>query len=207
MQIGRLAVRTVIGGLFVGHGTQKLLGAFGGPGLDGTARMMDSLGLHPPKVNALAVGVSETAGGALFAAGAATPLAAAALTGTMLTAIRTVHLKNGPWVTKGGYEYNLVLIAAVLGIVDGGPGGLSVDRALGWQDTGLGWTLAAGLLGAVASEAVLRIGRRNAARTRVTGGSDYPADRPPSAAPEGQPASALAAAEGTDPATASAGQP
>src|SRR3954452_17714192 len=110
MQIGRLIVRLVIGGLFIGHGTQKLLGWFGGPGPAGTEQMMAGLKLHPPRRNALAAGATETAGGALLAAGLATPLAAASLIGVMLTAIRTVHLKNGPWAANGGYEYNLVLI-------------------------------------------------------------------------------------------------
>ena len=32
----------------------------------------------------------------------------------MLTAIKTVHCKNGPWLSNGGYEYNVVLIAAAL---------------------------------------------------------------------------------------------
>ena len=31
MNLGRLAARTVIGTLFIGHGTQKLFGWFGGP--------------------------------------------------------------------------------------------------------------------------------------------------------------------------------
>jgi putative oxidoreductase len=176
VDVGRLALRTVIGGLFVGHGTQKLLGAFDGPGLAGTAKMMDSLELRPPRAHAVTVGVCETAGGALLAAGLATPVAAATLTGTMITAIRTVHLKNGPWVSKGGYEYNLVMIAAILGLVDGGPGDFSVDRLLGWQDTGLRWALGAGLLGALASEAVLRLGRQAARRTRSAEAS-YPAEQ------------------------------
>ena len=38
--------------------------------------------------------------------GLATPLSAATLTSVMLTAINRVHLKNGPWATNGGYEYN-----------------------------------------------------------------------------------------------------
>lgn len=38
MTIGRLAVRTVLGGLFIGHSTQKLFGWFGGPGPTGTSR-------------------------------------------------------------------------------------------------------------------------------------------------------------------------
>lgn len=78
----------------------------------------------------------------------------------MLTAIRKVHAPNGPWITKGGYEYNLVLIAALLGLVDGGPGDLSVDRALGVHDTGPAWALAALGLGAAASAATVELGHR-----------------------------------------------
>jgi putative oxidoreductase len=52
------------------------------------------------------------------------------LTGVMTTAIRKVHLKNGPWASKGGYEYNAVLIAAMAAIADTGPGRPSVDAAL-----------------------------------------------------------------------------
>jgi hypothetical protein len=48
-------------------------------------------------------------------------LAASVLTATMLTAIETVHAKNGPWLNRGGYEYNVVLIAAVLLLVEAGP--------------------------------------------------------------------------------------
>ena len=59
----------------------------------------------------------------------------------MTTAIRTVHLKNGFWSTGGGYEYNLTIIAALLLIVDGGPGPLSVDGALGIEETGAGVAL------------------------------------------------------------------
>jgi hypothetical protein len=36
MNIGRVLARLTIGGLFIGHGTQKLFGWFGGPGIDGT---------------------------------------------------------------------------------------------------------------------------------------------------------------------------
>jgi len=38
MKIGALLLRLVVGGLFVGHGTQKLFGWFGGHGLDATAQ-------------------------------------------------------------------------------------------------------------------------------------------------------------------------
>jgi putative oxidoreductase len=143
MKLGRLAVRSVVGALFVGHGTQKLFGWFGGGGLDGTGQAFESLGLKPGRRHALAAGIAETGGGSLLALGLLTPLAASALIGTMATAIRQVHFKNGPWATEGGYEYNIVLVATLLALVDGGPGELSFDRVLRLHDTGVGWALAA----------------------------------------------------------------
>jgi putative oxidoreductase len=147
MKIGRLLLRLTVGILFFGHGTQKLFGWFGGHGLDGTTKMFDKLGMRPGRRNAIAAGVAEAGGGAALALGFATPLAASGLIATMLTAVHRVHFKNGPWVTSGGYEYNLVLIAAVLALTDVGPGPLSVDAALGRELSGAGWTLAALALG------------------------------------------------------------
>ena len=164
MKIGRLLVRLVVGGLFIGHGTQKLFGWFGGPGPDGTEQMMYKIDMHPARRQAFAAGLTETAGGALLTAGLATPLTEASLIGVMLTAIRKVHAENGVWITRGGYEYNLVLIAALLGLVDGGPGDLSADRALGIHDTGPAWALAALAAGAAASALVIELGRTPVAR-------------------------------------------
>jgi len=149
MKIGRLLLRLSVGGFFVGHGTQKLFGWFGGHGLDATAAGFEKMGLRPGRRNAIAAGAAEAGGGALLAAGLATPLAASALTATMLTAIKTVHGKNGPWLSNGGYEYNVVLIAAALILVEAGPGGLSLDAALGRERSGSGWALAALLAGGV----------------------------------------------------------
>ncbi|HEY4997057.1 MAG TPA: DoxX family protein, partial [Solirubrobacteraceae bacterium] len=142
MKTGRLLARAVIGGLFIGHGTQKWFGWFDGPGLEGATKMMDSIGLRPGRRNALAASATETLGGAMLVTGALTPLAAAALIATMITAIRTVHLEKGLWASNGGYEFNLVLIAGLLALLDGGPGELSIDAKLGIQETGSYWTLA-----------------------------------------------------------------
>ena len=138
MKIGRLLLRLTVGGFFFGHGTQKLFGWFGGHGLEPTAQMFEGLGMRPGRRNALAAGAAEAGGGAALALGLATPLAAGSLTSVMLTAIHRVHLKNGPWVTNGGYEYNAVLIAAVLALAEVGPGELSLDHALGRERSGSG---------------------------------------------------------------------
>ena len=144
MTIGRLLLRVTVGSLFVGHGMQKLLGWFGGPGLDGTAESFEKLGMKPGRPHALAAGIAETGGGALLAVGYATPLAAATLTATMLTAIERVHAKNGPWAANQGYEYNLVLIGAVLALAETGPG----TPALGKRRFGPLWALTALTIGA-----------------------------------------------------------
>jgi putative oxidoreductase len=157
MKIGRLILRAVIGGYFFGHGTQKLFGWFGGHGPEGTGQFFENLGLRPGKQHAIAAGAAEAGGGSLLILGAATPLAASVLTATMLTAINRVHRKNGPWVSDQGYEYNLVLIAAVLALAETGPGSPSIDDARGSTMHGPGWSLVAlalGLLGAAGAHAI-----------------------------------------------------
>lgn len=179
MNIGRLVARTVIGALFVGHGTQKLMGWFGGPGLEGTAGMMKSLEMNPPRRNAIAAGVAETGGGALLFLGLATPLASSALIGTMITAIRKVHWSSGPWVSAGGYEYNLVLIAALLGLAEDRPGDVSLDRALGLEFTGFRWALGALALGAAASSATVWLGKKTPAPVEEPAPSTGVPEEPP----------------------------
>jgi putative oxidoreductase len=155
MGIFRLLARVTIGLLFFGHGAQKLFGWFGGGGLEGTGQAFESLGLRPGRRHALTAGTAEAGGGLLFAFGAVTPLAAAALTSVMVTAIKTVHWEKGLWVAAGGYEYNLVLLAAVFGLTENGPGPWSVDGALGRPRWGTAWALAALAAGAAGSAAVL----------------------------------------------------
>ncbi|MEU2351214.1 DoxX family protein [Modestobacter sp. NPDC049651] len=165
MSVGRLAARLLIGGLFIGHGTQKLFGWFGGPGRAGTEGMMESLQMRPAKVHAVLAGTTETAGGALLAAGLATPLASAALTGVMTTAIQKVHRPNGPWVANGGWEYNAVLIGAVTALTETGPGDLSLDRALGIERSGPAWALGALATGIGTALLTIELGRRGAPAT------------------------------------------
>jgi len=136
MKFGLTLLRAVIGFLFVGHGTQKLFGWFGGHGPEATGQFFESLGLRPGRRHATAAGAAEAGGGALIALGFLTPAAAATIIGTMFTAIRTVHLKNGPWVTEGGYEYNLTIIAIMVALADVGPGDVSLDRAFGTEISG-----------------------------------------------------------------------
>ncbi len=136
MKLGITVLRTVVGALFFGHGTQKLFGWFGGRGPEGTGKAFENLGLKPGVKQARAAGAAEAGGGALLALGLFTPAAAAVIIGVMSTAIRIVHFKNGPWATDSGYEYPLALIATMVALADIGPGELSLDHALGTEVKG-----------------------------------------------------------------------
>src|SRR6476619_5908978 len=107
MDLALFVLRLVVGGFFAAHGAQKLFGSFGGHGPDGTGQFFESLGMKPGRQNAMAAGVAEFGGGILLVFGLFTPIAAAAITAVMIVAILTVHGKKGPWVTEGGFEYNV----------------------------------------------------------------------------------------------------
>jgi putative oxidoreductase len=121
--LGLLMIRLVIGLTFVGHGAQKLFGWFGGPGLSGFGEWLGTIGIkNGGKTWALLAGLFELIGGLLFAEGLLTWFGAILITIVMIDAIATVHGKNGYWLTNGGFEYNLVLIAVVIGVALIGPG-------------------------------------------------------------------------------------
>jgi putative oxidoreductase len=141
---------------------QKLAGWFGGSGIEGTEKMMDKLDLQPSRSNAVASGATEAVCGGMLVAGLATPIAAAGLVATMVTAVRTVHWRNGVWNSNRGWEYNAVLIASLFALVEAGPGAVSMDAARGRVRSGFGWAFGALAAGAAASTAVVELGRRNA---------------------------------------------
>ncbi len=137
MSVGLLLLRVVVGALFVGHGTQKLFGWFGGHGLDGTGGWLESLGYRPGRRWAAIAGLTEAVGGLLLALGFLTPLAAAAIVGVMLNATLAVHLRNGVWNANGGYELPLTFATAATAIAFTGPGAYSFDALIGFAPDGI----------------------------------------------------------------------
>jgi putative oxidoreductase len=127
---GLLIIRLVIGVLFMAHGAQKLFGWFGGYGIKGTGGWLESIGIKPGVTMAIFAGLTELLGGILFTLGLLTPLAGIMIAGTMVMAIVKVHGPNGLWATSNGYEYNLTLIAVVIGIALIGPGQYALDALL-----------------------------------------------------------------------------
>ena len=125
-----LALRFPIGIIFVAHGAQKLFGAFGGYGLEGTGQWMASIGLTPGTLMALLAGTAEFFGGLALLLGLLVRPAAAALAFAMLVAVFAVHIDKGLFVANNGYEFGLALLAAAAALLISGAGRLSVDAAL-----------------------------------------------------------------------------
>lgn len=167
MNTGLLVLRLVIGLLLVGHGSQKLLGLFGGPGLAGAGGFFHSLGFRPGKPMAVVAGVSEVGAGALLAVGLLTPLASATVIGTLVVA-GSVHWASGLWAQNGGYELPLAYVAAAAALAFTGPGAYSLDNALGLDRlAGNGWGVAAVVAGALSGLGVVARGRRALAADTV----------------------------------------
>src|SRR5947209_3354985 len=170
MNIGLLVVRAVIGLILVGHGVQKLFGWFGGPGLTTTGKGMEALGYRPGTLFAFVAGATEAGGGLLLALGLLTPLAAAAIMGTMLNAALSAHVKKGFWLSNGGYEYTLGLGAVAAGLGFTGAGAYSLDHAAGWILGGTAWGLFGVALGLVIGMVTDLYRRRNLAVDRRRSG-------------------------------------
>jgi putative oxidoreductase len=147
MDIGLLLLRLTVGLTLAAHGTQKLFGWFGGPGLNATGQFFEMIGFLPGRRQALLAGLAETGGGLLLAVGLVTPVAAAIVFSVMLVAAVSVHIKKGFFITNGGYEYTLVLGVSGLTLAFTGPGSLSFDALLGYSRSGAFWGLAALLVG------------------------------------------------------------
>ncbi|WP_329290861.1 DoxX family protein [Streptomyces pseudovenezuelae] len=167
--LGLLLLRLGTGGVLAAHGAQKLLGWFGGGGLEGTGQFMESVGYAPGKASATAAGLAEAGGGTLLALGLATPAAGAAAAGAMAGA-SAVHAPNGFFNAGGGYEYAATLGLTAAGLAVTGPGRLSLDHALG-HTVNRGWMVPVAL-GATALVTTLVVGARNRRLREKEGGGD-----------------------------------
>ena len=121
-----LLARLVVGPTIFWHGYNKL---FRGGKIPGTAGWFDSMGMKPNgKIHAYVAALTEMGTGVLMLLGLLTPLAAAGIVGLMVVAGWTTH-RTAFLITKGGFEYVLVLgtLAAMIGAL--GPGRWSLDHA------------------------------------------------------------------------------
>lgn len=158
--LGLLLVRVVTGLLMAGHGAQKLLGWFGGPGLQTTGKGFEHLGFHPGVAFAAAASITEIGGGLLIAFGFLGPIGPALIVSVMIVAAITAHLHNGLFAATNGIEVPLLYAAPAFALALTGFGQLSVDGLLGiaglWSASFTWLALALGIAGAFVNVALRR---------------------------------------------------
>ncbi len=148
--VGLLILRLVLGLTLAAHGLNKF---FGGGRIPGTARWFESIGMRPGRFHATVAASTEVTAGLGLAAGLLTPIPAAGFVSLMLVAAWTVHRRNGFFIVKEGWEYNLVLAAAAVAVATLGAGRYSLDWLIfghNWLDRWAGLLLSVllGLAGA-----------------------------------------------------------
>ncbi len=132
-EYGTLMVRVGLGSVFVVHGAQKLFGAFGGDGIDGTARMLRHLDFPIATAFAVLLGIAELGGGCLVIAGIVTRYAALTLAIVMTVAIAMVHWRHG-FTGSNGWAFPFALGMMALSLVVSGGGVGSVDKMVKIDD-------------------------------------------------------------------------
>jgi putative oxidoreductase len=128
-------MRLVLGVVFFLHGSQKMLGSFGGFGFSGTMQAFTRM-MHIPAPFAFLAICAEFFGGLGLILGLLARVAAFGIAVNMIVAVLLVHLPNGPFMNwyanqKGeGYEFHLLALALAIPIMIRGAGAFSVDGLL-----------------------------------------------------------------------------
>jgi putative oxidoreductase len=134
--IAPLMIRLPLGIIMMAHGSQKLMGLFGGQGLTGTLRSFEDK-LHIPPIFTLLAIIAEFVGGFGVLTGFLTRLSATGICTVMLVAIYKVHWAHGFFMNSPcipgqghGFEYTFSLLGMALYLMIAGGGHWCLDRLI-----------------------------------------------------------------------------
>ena len=125
-ELALIPPRAALGASMVYHGMGKLRD--GGP--EQAGQFFEQVGLQPGKHMAVAAGIAEVFAGVGTILGLWTRPAALAVLVTQAVAVAKVHAKNGYDTAKGGFEYNLALMAIAAALLIAGPGVVSTHEGI-----------------------------------------------------------------------------
>jgi len=125
LEWGTFFLRVAVGAVFAAHGWQKISG-----GVEGVSGFFGSVGIPAPTFFAYIVSYVEFLGGIALILGLFTYWVSILLAIIMVVALFTVHLPNGFYVNKGGYEFVLVLLASAATLNILGPGRFALENKL-----------------------------------------------------------------------------
>jgi putative oxidoreductase len=111
-------IRASIGIIFIVHSLKKFDPSW--------QEWLISIGI-PPEMQ-LPIALAEFVGGIFLVIGVFTRITGAVFAVILLGAIFHIRWENGFFVSKGGWEWDLVMLAAVLAIIVAGPGRISISH-------------------------------------------------------------------------------
>lgn len=126
--LASLFLRLGIGVMFMAHGAQKTFGAFGGAGIEGFSKALESMGFNPPLVWAYAAAYTELVAGLFLIIGLLVRLSSASLIIVMLVALIKVHMSKGFFLSAGGFEYIFIIVTACAALLFLGGGKFGITR-------------------------------------------------------------------------------
>ena len=113
-------IRGAIGIVFIVHSLKKFDPSW--------QEWLISIGI-PPEMQ-LPIALAEFIGGILLVAGVLTRITGAVFSVILLGAIFHIRWENGFFVSQGGWEWDLTMLAAVLLIIVAGPGRISISHLI-----------------------------------------------------------------------------
>jgi len=122
-----LPVRLALGAIFLVHGIQKVAPIWGGRGLAAWTSGTAPLNLQPSWAWLTAAAFAELIGGLLVFLGLFTRVGALLIAAVMAVAMFGVHWPHGFFLTSGGFEYTMALLAMALTLLMAGGGNGSID--------------------------------------------------------------------------------
>ncbi|HEX9041595.1 MAG TPA: DoxX family protein [Trebonia sp.] len=144
-----LGARLLLGGYMGIHASQKLLGKFHGPGLEGISKVFEANGLYPGREMALAASATEIAGGVLTITGIADPAGPLAVAGAM-TVAAAFNRERGLMAARNGVELPVVYATLALTLAATGAGKYKIGPSIPGRLAAVG-----ALVGGVAAGALV----------------------------------------------------
>ena len=130
MDMASLVLRLGLGGMFLAHGLQMGFGLYKGPGVAGFSKMLAGMGFAAATFWAYVSAYTCLIGGTCLIIGFCTRISIIPLVIFMLVAVAKVHLKHGFFLSNGGFEYNFVIICALIALFIMGSGKLGISEKL-----------------------------------------------------------------------------
>ena len=116
--ITQWGLRASIGAIFIVHSLKKFDPSW--------QEWLISIGI-PPEMQ-LPIALAELIGGILLVVGVLTRVTGSIFAVILLGAIFHIRWDNGFFVSKGGWEWDLVMLTVVLAIIAAGPGRISISH-------------------------------------------------------------------------------